>query len=352
MNRPPFTAVMIVPTGIGATIGGYAGDATPCANLLASACDRLITHPNVVNAATLFAARSNVAYVEGYALDRFCLGEWALRPVHGNRIGLLIDKGVVDDPVGLAHLLTAAEACRAVYGVDLVGWLATAEPLAARIVLDTQGASSGEVTNPDVLESGAQALVRLGAQAIAVVTRMPELPAMQSEAYLQGMGPDPIGGIEALVSHFITRRLKVPCAHAPYEPPELASGLDPRVAAESVGYTFLPCILAGLGHAPRPVLRLDARREDWLFEEVQAVVVPSEACGGVPVLAAAKEGIPIVAVGGNQVVSRAHHASLGLPHVIEVESYLEAAGVLLALKEGLSLASLRRPLKRLERLAR
>ena len=44
-----YTAVMIVPTGIGASIGGYAGDALPAARLLSCVVDRLITHPNVLN---------------------------------------------------------------------------------------------------------------------------------------------------------------------------------------------------------------------------------------------------------------------------------------------------------------
>ena len=41
-NTKNFNAVMIVPTGIGAEIGGHAGDATPSARLLASVCDTLI----------------------------------------------------------------------------------------------------------------------------------------------------------------------------------------------------------------------------------------------------------------------------------------------------------------------
>ena len=45
-----FNVVMLVPTGIGAEVGGHAGDATPAATLLASVCDTLITHPNVLNA--------------------------------------------------------------------------------------------------------------------------------------------------------------------------------------------------------------------------------------------------------------------------------------------------------------
>ena len=42
-----YTSVMIVPTGVGAAIGGYAGDALPVARALSTVVDCLITHPNV-----------------------------------------------------------------------------------------------------------------------------------------------------------------------------------------------------------------------------------------------------------------------------------------------------------------
>ena len=48
-NTSAFNVVMLVPTGIGCEIGGHAGDAGPAARLLASVCDRLLLHPNVVN---------------------------------------------------------------------------------------------------------------------------------------------------------------------------------------------------------------------------------------------------------------------------------------------------------------
>nr|GMD26644.1 uncharacterized lipoprotein syc1174_c-like isoform X1 [Ipomoea batatas] len=81
-----YTSVMIVPTGIGAAIGGYAGDALPVARAFSSVVDCLITHPNVLNAAMLYWPMSNVLYVEGYALDRFAEGLWALELVHQNRV--------------------------------------------------------------------------------------------------------------------------------------------------------------------------------------------------------------------------------------------------------------------------
>ena len=52
-NSDKFNVVLIVPTGIGAEIGGHDGDAAPVARLLAESCDILITHPNVVNASDI-----------------------------------------------------------------------------------------------------------------------------------------------------------------------------------------------------------------------------------------------------------------------------------------------------------
>jgi len=43
-----YTRAVIVPTGTGAAIGGFAGDALPVARALSSVVDCLITHPNVM----------------------------------------------------------------------------------------------------------------------------------------------------------------------------------------------------------------------------------------------------------------------------------------------------------------
>ena len=44
-NTDPFPTLLIIPTGIGCNVGGYAGDGIPAARLLASASECLITHP-------------------------------------------------------------------------------------------------------------------------------------------------------------------------------------------------------------------------------------------------------------------------------------------------------------------
>ena len=94
MTAAALPTLMVVPTGVGCSIGGYAGDAIPSARLLASASGCLITHPNVMNGAALFWSDPRIHYVEGYALDRFAVGAWDLRPVRRQRIGLLLDAGI------------------------------------------------------------------------------------------------------------------------------------------------------------------------------------------------------------------------------------------------------------------
>lgn len=338
----PFIAIQIVPTGIGCEVGGFAGDATPATNLLASACDLLLTHPNAVNAAVMYRARPNVLYVEGHALDRFAMGSWALRPVRSNRIVMVIDRAVADDPQAMTRIANAANAARTVAGVDLIGWVPTDDALALRLAGGELGSTHGEISNPEVLLEAARKAVALGGEAIALVARMPEVPADLAEAYAQGTGPDPIGGLEAVLSHLVVDALMVPCAHAPYEPFEEEGLVDPRVAAETIGLTFLPCILEGLARAPRFVPASEAISGDLTIAGVDAVVAPKAACGGIPMLVAAERGIPLIAVKSGVAACQVTPEALGIP-ALPAASYLEAAGMLLALKDGLSLAMLRRP---------
>ena len=64
------TGAFIVPTGIGASIGGYAGDASKYARRFAKHT-KVIVNPNVVNAACFSGITDNMYYTEGYTLDSF-----------------------------------------------------------------------------------------------------------------------------------------------------------------------------------------------------------------------------------------------------------------------------------------
>jgi hypothetical protein len=349
-----FAVVHLIPTGVGAAIGGFAGDATPVAHVLAGVCDRLITHPNALNAANLFAKPANAWYVEGGMLDSWLAGEAALRPVRAHRIGLLIDRAVETMPTGtLEAVLNAANAVRAVHGIDMVGYHLTDRPLGCRIRMGETGVSSGDVAEPEALLAAGRHLMAEGATAIAVLADLGELPAGMEEAYQAGQGVDPIGGLEAILSHMLVAELGVPAAHAPLMAfdPAPSPVVDPRAAAEYLGHTYLPCILQGLAAHPTLVGGLRPRAGDVWPDEVAAVVLPAGCLGGPGALAAHARGIPLIAVRENATVGSVTAAALGLTTgVIEVANYLEAAGVLAAMRAGVDWRACRRPSVALEAL--
>ncbi|MBW4474844.1 MAG: DUF3326 domain-containing protein [Stenomitos rutilans HA7619-LM2] len=355
MTRP-FTVVLIVPTGIGATIGGYAGDALPVARAIAQVADCLITHPNVLNGAQLYWNLPNALYVEGYGLDQFAAGHWGLRPVHQNRVGLILDRGIEAD-LRLRHL-QAADAARATLGLDLTEYILTDAPLNVSLQTASSSATWGTIQNPASLLRAAEILIqKAGATAIAVVARFPD--DTESEAlqrYRQGQGVDQIAGAEAVISHLIVRTFRLPCAHAPaLLPLPLDSDVAPRSAAEELGHTFLPCVLVGLSRAPQFVLRSQAgfalQPGDLWADHVDAVVVPATACGGSAVMsfsqsatASSATATRIITVQENQTTMQVPPHALGIA-ATQVSSYLEALGLLVTQRAGLNAAALK-PLMR------
>jgi len=345
----PFTVVLIVPTGIGAAIGGYAGDALPVARAIAQISDRVITHPNVLNGAQLYWSLPNLYYVEGYALDQFAAGRWGLRPVHQNRIGLILDQSIEPD-LQLRHL-QAAEAVKTTLGVNVETYVVTDAPLHVQLRTAHSGASWGTIGQPDSLLRAAETLIKKGnVSAIAVVARFPD--DMEADAlanYRQGNGVDALAGAEAIISHLIVREFKVPCAHAPaLNPLPPDSKVSPCAAAEELGYTFLPCVLVGLARAPQ-LVNPPYLSSDLIAEEVDAAVIPADAAGGSAILSLSQSSVPIIAVDDNHTTMEVPPESLGLK-TIRVQSYVEALGVLVAQRSGINPDALRRPVSSLFRL--
>ncbi len=348
---PPYNVMLIVPTGIGAAIGGYAGDALPVAKAIASVCDRLITHPNVLNGAQLYWNIPNALYVEGYGLDKFASGCWRLRPVHQNRVGLILDQGIEPD-LRLRHL-QAADAARATLGLNLTDYVVTDAPLNVELRTAESGASWGTIGNPGSLLRAASVLIHQAkAEAIAVVTRFPDdIGSDGLAAYRHGQGVDPLAGAEAVISHLIVKTFLVPCAHAPaLMPLPLDPNLSPRSAAEELGYTFLPCVLVGLSRAPQFVVEADKLPQDICASEVDAVIIPANACGGSALLSLSQKKAQIIAVEENKTSMEVSPEALGMK-AIRVHSYLEALGVLVAHRAGISADSLSPSLSSLHRLS-
>jgi hypothetical protein len=340
----------MVPTGIGAAIGGYAGDALPVARAIAQVADTLITHPNVLNGAQLYWPLPNALYVEGYGLDQFAAGRWGLAPVHRNSIGLLLDQAIEPD-LRWRHL-QAADAARATLGLELTDYNVTDRPVGVELRTAASGATWGTVQHPDTLLRGAERLLAAGATAIAVVVRFPEeedKAALQN--YRQGQGVDPLAGAEAVISHLIVRQFQVPCAHAPaLNPLPLDPDLAPKSAAEEIGHTFLPCVLAGLSRAPRFVRSTAPATTIWA-DQVDVAIVPATACGGSGVLNLSHNGTQIIAVEENTTTLAVTPESLGI-RAIRVRSYLEAIGVMVAHKAGVNAGALSSYLPKINPLSR
>ena len=234
--------MLIIPTGIGAAIGGYAGDALPVARTLSTVTDRLITHPNVLNGAQLYWPMPNAYYVEGYGLDQFAAGRWGLRPVHQNPIGLVIDQAVEDD-LRWRHL-QAADAAQSNAWAGYQGACGYRYAAGGKLKTTDSGASWGTLENPGSLLRATERLINEAqVSAIAVIARFPEdEDAEPLAAYRQGQGVDPLAGAEAVISHLVVRTFKVPCAHAPaLSPLPLDPTISPRARQQkNLAIPFCP----------------------------------------------------------------------------------------------------------------
>ncbi|MGJ3246015.1 MAG: DUF3326 domain-containing protein [Elainellaceae cyanobacterium] len=351
MKHRPYTAILLVPTGVGAAIGGYAGDALPVARAIARVVDRLITHPNVLNGAQLYWAIDNAFYVEGYGLDQLAAGNWGIRPVHQNRIGLVFDQAI-EPELRLRHL-QAADATRATLGLNLTDYVVTDEPLGVELRTAASGATWGTICHPDSLLRAVDRLItHTQAEAIAIVARFPDDDGSEAlQDYRQGRGVDPLAGAEAVISHLVVKTFQIPCAHAPaLLPLPLDPNLSPRSAAEEIGYTFLPCVLVGLSRAPQFVTNRAIASDGTIWADgVDAVIVPASACGGSAVVSLASS-TQVIAVAENTTRMNVTPDQVGID-AVWVESYLEAIGVLVAHQAGISVAALRPHLASLQQLA-
>ena len=341
--------IFIIPTGIGCEIGGFAGDALPAAKLLASASGCLITHPNVMNGGSLSEKHKDIFYVEGYNLDRFAKGEIGLATVKQQKLGIIFDSSIEHEI--LVRHLQVADACVATLGIDVDSYVLTKKPLGIVIDSESQSISGGLIENPDSLIEAGKTLIRKGITAIAIVAKFPDnLDLNDINSYREGKGVDPIAGVEAVISHLISKFLKVPCAHAPaLRTIELNENLDPRAASEEIGYTFLPSVLIGLSKAPN-LVELSNKNEIITLHpsQTESIVVPAGALGGEAVLAGIERGLNIISV-KNENILNVNNQNLNYPKLIEVNNYFEAAGLILSIRKGINHKSIQRPLKKIQK---
>lgn len=325
----------IIPTGIGAEIGGHAGDATPAAKLIASCCDQLIVHPNVVNASDINEMSENMLYVEGSQLDRFLQGMIALKPVKSNKILVAANKPITQTTIN------AVNAARVTLGID-VKILGLETPLVMHGHVE-DGLADGEVNGCEEL---IEQVADYNFDALAIHTPIEVSPETVLEYFKNG-GTNPWGYIEAVVSIFVSNKINKPVAHAPIESMSLEDQLkvltlnvDPRQAPEIISSCYLQCVLKGLQRAPRISTTGCHDIKAVHVSDVDFMISPS-GCFGPPHEACLSKGIPVIIVKENATVENLVSHS----EFIQVGNYWEAAGIVMSIKAGIDPWSVRRPLK-------
>jgi hypothetical protein len=345
--------INIVPTGVRAAVGGYIADATPVTNVLSHIVDKIIVHPNVVNGSFINYMQNNVLYVEGYHLDNFLQNKIGLCEIHQNKIGVIVDRGAIDvDPNCFNEVINTINAVRVIAGINVIGYKITDEPIGGHAIQLSSGAFSGEVKNPKTLLDAAADLGLKGATAIAIATHI-DIDHMKEdlEKYFNGELANPFGGTEALISHTVSHMFKIPCAHAPILSREekdyynSVGVVDPRASSEVVSPGYLGCILKGLNQSPQ----ISDKGYGITLDSVKAIIVPYSCCGGIPALMAQKYNIPLIAVKENKTVLDITPEKMNINAII-VNNYWEACGVVAALKAGISIDMLRRPIKPIQKL--
>jgi hypothetical protein len=345
-----FNVVLLVPTGVHAELGGHAGDAGAMAGLMAGVADTLITHPNVVNGSDINELPANGLYVEGSVICRLLMGTAGLRRVRSNRVLLVIDK---HEEVAYSNAaINALNAARACYGLDSPRVLVLDPPVRLYSEYTSTGRAAGRVENLGGFLA-ALAPYRGTFDALAVSSVI-DVPPEAHQEYFDSDGSmvNPWGGVEAIFTHTLSLRLGIPSAHSPMiESEEIEAAdpgvVDPRMAAEAVSITYLQSVLKGLKRSPGIVTDPAGMADPTMLTamDVSCLVIPN-GCLGLPILAALEQGIPVVAVRDASVLVKNDLSSLpwGPGQFCVVDNYLEAAGVLCAMKQGLSLDSLRRPI--------
>lgn len=343
-NIGKFNAVLIIPTGIGAEIGGHCGDGNAVARLIASACDTLITHPNVVNASDINEMTDNTLYVEGSILTRLFGGQIGLQRVKSNRLLMLMDEHA--EKLFNDEIINAVSSARITLGLDCD--VHEMKNIIESVSLYSKsGRAAGEINSLEkILEVIEKYKNDYDAIALSTFIKMPEHFHKQYFTGNEDM-VNPWGGIEAMLTHSIAEILNVPCAHSPMMPSrevmQIEVGIvDPRKAPETSSITYLHCILKGLHKAPR-IVPFD---KGLTLEDISCTIIP-DGCIGLPTLSCLENNIPVIAVRENKNNMKNHLEDLYFKKgkFFVVDNYLEAVGIMNSLKAGVSPESVRRPIK-------
>jgi hypothetical protein len=316
----------------------------------------------VVNASDVNEQPGNALYVEGSVICRLMMGAVGLQKVRQNRV-LLVTEERPEAPHIVDNTINCAEGARATLGMDIQDVVVLEEGLEMRTGVADSGRVTGAINGLQNLLEILQAK-RGQYDAVALATRItPHIDTVElHRAYFGEGGPNPWGGVEAVLTHTTSTVLNAPTAHAPTMSSEAIRTerwgiVEPRKAAEVISSTYLFCVLKGLNRAPRVVTGVTGAYEPSMLtaEDVSCLVIP-DGCVGLPTLAAVQQGIPVIAVRNNTNLMRNDLSELPFAagQLKYAENYYEAAGIMAAMRTGVASSTLARPMApiRIERVSR
>ena len=257
-----------------------------------------------------------------------------------------------EDELFVNAAINSVNAARASYGLNAS--VVEIDPRFRMISEYTpSGAAAGRIEGIDYVYDLLDS--RLGEFDAVAITSVIEVPLELHENYYRLVDEvvNPWGGVEAMLTHAISLRYGLPTAHAPMlESRYIAEAdfgvVDPRMAAEVISLAFLQCVLRGLQKSPA----ISAVDDGTIWESIQSAHV---SCPGhtrrmhraCPRLRHSKTGYPWSLVRGNTNKMRNDLDSLpwGPAQLFRAENYLEAAGVVAALRAGIAPWSVTRPLE-------
>lgn len=341
-NTKEFNCVLLIPTGIGAEIGGHCGDGNAVARLIASSCDTLITHPNVVNASDINEMTENTLYVEGSIITRLMMGQLGLQKVRANKILMLMDEH--EDELFNNEIVNAVSSARISLGIscDVVKMK---DKINSISLYSGSGRAVGQVENIEKL-FGITKKYMQNYDAIGLSTFIKVPDQFHKMYFTEDNMINPWGGIEAMLTHSLSLEFNIPSAHSPMmssrEIMDLEVGIvEPRKAPETSSVTYLHCILKGLHKSPK-LVPFD---KGLNVEDISCLIIP-DGCVGLPTLAAIEHEIPVIAVreNKNRMQNNLEEYPFKQGKLFIVDNYLEAVGVMNAIKSGISVDAVRRPL--------
>jgi hypothetical protein len=296
--------------------------------MIASVCDKIILHPNVVNASDINEMPANALYVEGSMLDRFLEGSFGLEEVYSNRVLVAVS------PPLMPETINAVNAAQMTIGMDVT-------TIELKYPLNMQGWVKDGIATGSAwgVEELITQVSRMNFDALAIASPISVSPRASLEYFHGQQSVNPWGGIEAIVSRRISEALNKPVAHAPIESGSTKDNtelfdilynevVDPRKAAEICSNCYIHCILKGLHQAPRI-------GQDITFKDIDALITPT-GCIGRAHNACFEVGIPVIAVEENTTAYKFRDS-----RIIYVKNYLEAAGYLSCIKAGVHPSSVR-----------